>query len=208
MFLPTPGGKDPQTIGTPNSTTIARIRCELRARLEDRRYCHVMGVETIAITIADAAGVAREKAAAAALLHDICKNEPRPALERTLQGAKRYAPTAEDWAHPAVWHGLAAGEIAPEQFGVTDPEVLEAVAYHPTGDSKLGPVALVLFVADFIEPSRHWQGVEDIRRDILQRSLLDAARRVAELKLDHVRRKGKAVHSRTLAMTEWLAQVG
>lgn len=208
MLLPTRGGKGQRTIGTPNSSTIARIRGELRARLEDRRYCHVMGVESFAIAIADAAGVPREKAAAAALLHDICKNEPRPSLEKTLSGARRFAPTAEDWAHPAVWHGLAAGEIAPDQFGVTDHEVLEAVAYHPTGDSKLGPVALVLFVADFIEPSRHWPGVEDIRRDILQRSLVDAARRVAELKLDHVRRKGRVVHSRTLAMTEWLAQVG
>ncbi len=167
-----------------------------------------MGVETFAIAIADAAGVSREKAATAALLHDICKNEPRPALERTLSEARRFAPTAEDWAHPAVWHGLAAGETAPARFGVADPEILEAVAYHPTGGSRLGPVALVLFVADFIEPSRHWDGVEDARRDILQRSLLDAARRVAELKLAHVRRRGRAVHSRTLAMTEWLAQVG
>ncbi len=194
-------------IGTITPFTIARIRARLHDRLDPKRYCHVMGVETFALAIADAAGASREKAVAAALLHDYCKNETREQLTAALKDARRFVPTEEDWAHPAVWHGLVAAELAPSLFDIDDHEVLEAVAFHSTGEAKVGPIALALFVADFIEPSRNFKGVEAIRHELLTAPLIEGARRVAQMKLEHVRKKGKVVHSRTQSMNDWLSQI-
>lgn len=194
-------------IATPVSALLSRIREELRSRVEPERFRHILGVEMFSLVVAQATGVSREKAALAALLHDFAKNRPKDELKDSMRAARRYAPTTEDWEHPSVWHGLVAAVEADSRFGVHDPEVLDAVAFHPTGNAHLGPVGLVLFVADYVEPSRNYPGVSQLREEVLSLSLERAAARVANEKLANLARKGRVIHSRTQAMVDWLSTV-
>ena len=40
-----------------------------------------------------------------------------------------------------------------EKFGIEDAEILEAVANHVSGKEGIGPIGMVLFLSDKIEPS-------------------------------------------------------
>lgn len=186
---------------------IVSLRAELKNRLDADRYRHVMGVEAIAIALAEEFAVAKERALLAALLHDLYKNEPRDVQRQLVDGAKTFRPTAEDLTHPSTWHGLAAAEYGAPRFGISDREILDGVAWHTTGAPHLGPVGLILYIADFIEPTRNFPGVEELRREVFKRRLHQAAELIAKHKIEHVEKKGKPVHSRSVAMLDWLKKI-
>lgn len=182
-----------------------RLREELLARTRPERIPHVMGVECMSLLLAERWGADRSTVQIAALLHDLAKPLSHDDQRALMERGTAVQPTAEDFDHPAIWHGFAAAQEARETHGVTERAILEAVAYHSTGNPGLEDVGLVLYVADFIEPHRKWKGVEAFRIKTLGiDDLREAARNVASAKLAHLSARGRKAHSRTLAMLEWL----
>ncbi len=163
-----------------------------------------MGVEGMSIVLANKWGIDQDRCHLAALLHDLAKPFPFDEQRLRLDNCTVIEATDEDREHPAVWHGLLAAQEAAERFQVDDREVLEAVAYHSTGCHGLSDIGMVIYVSDFIEPSRNWPGVEDSRARIADMTLHEAAHEVAKNKLEKLHRKGRAVHSRTHDMANWL----
>ena len=88
--------------------------------------------EKLAVRLAERNGVSEEKAALAALLHDIAKELPK---DRMLQIITENAIIAKDAARhlPPVWHGAAAAVLAKTEYGVEDEEILSAIRCHTTG---------------------------------------------------------------------------
>ncbi len=183
---------------------VSSLRGELIARTPAHRLTHVLGVEGMAVVLAARHGMETARVHLAALLHDIAKSLPPNVLRERLDGCTVVVPTEEDRHHPQVWHGFVGAQEAHDRYGVKDLDVLEAVAYHPTGKAGLGETGLVLFTADFLEPSRRWNGVEEVRRRLMSESLAEAAHEVARLKLNHLAAAGKPLHSRTQDMADWL----
>ncbi|MCC6547965.1 bis(5'-nucleosyl)-tetraphosphatase (symmetrical) YqeK [Candidatus Sumerlaeota bacterium] len=174
-------------------------------RLPQQRFCHVMGVEGLAVALACRHGLDAEGVLTAALLHDYAKAEPQERLRELMEQGTDYKPTEEDLRHPAMWHGIAAAHVGRSEYGIDDLRVLEAVAYHTTGNEGLGPIGLALYVADYLEPTRGFNGVEQARREILTLTdLRQAALEVARRKIDKIQRKNQPLHGRTLAMARWL----
>lgn len=165
-----------------------------------------MGVEGTAVALAHHWGIDAEKVLIAALLHDYAKGESKHSLESQLDACEDYPVSDEDRKHPELWHGLVAAQIAKDEFGVTDPEIRSAVAFHTTGIDNFGPVGICLYVADTLEPTRKFPGVEEKRREILFAPLQEAAKAAAKLKLELLYQKNHSVHSNTLKMLEWLTQ--
>ncbi len=164
-----------------------------------------MGVEGLAVTLAHRHGVDPNSVLTAALLHDYAKAEPQDRLRELMARGVDHRPSEEDLKHPAMWHGIAAAHLGRSEFGIDDLRVLEAVAFHTTGNEGLNPVGLVLYVADFLEPTRNFNGVEALRREILpMKDLRLAALEVARRKIDKIQRKNQSLHGRTLAMADWL----
>lgn len=163
-----------------------------------------MGVEGLAVALALRHGVDVDQVLLAALLHDFMKAEKKEALGRLLDTVEDFPVTEEDRRHDNVWHGLVAAQVAKAEFGVTDLAVREAIFYHTTGRPGFGPVGLVLYVADCLEPTRTFAGVEEARRRILPMDLRQAACEVSRIKLELLLQKGHGVHSLTLGMKQWL----
>lgn len=182
------------------------VREELLRRTAPERQVHVMGVEGMAVVLATRWGVDLERTLLAALLHDIAKPLPASELRERLESCVAVAPSEDDRRFPAVWHGLVAAQEAHERYGVDDPEVLEAIAWHSTGAAKMASIGLTLYVADFIEPSRSWEGVEAVRQRLSTLPLLEATFEVATMKVERLRTEKKLVHPRTLEMLDWLYQ--
>jgi predicted HD superfamily hydrolase involved in NAD metabolism len=143
-----------------------------------------------------------DRARLSALLHDAAR-EMGP--EDFLSLAERWQLQVEDAERqsPKLLHGPVAAELARFELGVDDEEVLEAVRAHTTGEPRMGPLALVLYVADKIEPARDYPSVGRLRtlaREDLHRAAEESLRRA----IAHNEERGKATHPSSLAMLDWL----
>jgi len=183
---------------------VSAIRRELLERTPPKRLPHVMGVEGMAVCLAVRWGVDADRLLLAALLHDLAKSWPKKKQREMLEGCVLFPPDAEDLEHPAIWHGLLAAQEARDRYGIEDDEILEAVAFHPTGAPRMRAVGLTLYVADFIEPSRSWPGADAVRAEVLRGDLREAILRIAPHKVRFLQEKGRALHPRTVEMAEWL----
>lgn len=169
-----------------------------RSRLKPKRYRHVLGVTHTAVVLAEIHGVDLRLAALAGLLHDYSKEMKPKAIEADL--AERGVEIPEDDRDlPAVWHGLHAVTIARQDWSVGgSPELedlLRAVEFHSTAEEDFSPLSRVLFMADATEPSRQYEGVDELRE--LCRKNLDAAfRRLLTRKVEYVSNQGGLVSPR------------
>lgn len=122
-----------------------------------------------------------------------------------LHDALRDAPQAEleQWSGEVASRGLIHGPAAAARAraeGVTDAEVLEAVAYHTVGHASWGDLGLALYAADFLEPERPFAQAE--RAELAARfpDERDAViRRVIAMRVAHAERKGRALRPETVA---------
>jgi nicotinate-nucleotide adenylyltransferase len=154
---------------------------------------HCIGSAHAAVSLAGRWGANVEDALVAALLHDIAKMEPEESLQRLLVEAG--GDIAVEMPFHKVWHAAAGSVVAQRDFGVND-AVAHAILLHPTGDANMTLLDQIIFLADYIEPSRAWDGVNDLRalaRLDLQAAVDDAVLR----KTAHVRERGIELHPRS-----------
>lgn len=135
---------------------------EVRARLDGPRFRHTLGVVETAELLARRFGADPAKARAAALLHDIARGFDR---EHSLKKAEEFGIVLSDFERRAwvLIHAPLGAELARREFGVSDPEVLDAIRYHTTGRAGMSLLERVVFVADYIEPGRSHPGVKPVR---------------------------------------------
>ena len=53
-------------------------------------------------------------------------------------------------------------------MGIEDEEVLNAIRWHTTGRENMSKLEKIIYIADMIEPSRSFDGVEEIREATLK----------------------------------------
>jgi predicted HD superfamily hydrolase involved in NAD metabolism len=98
-------------------------------------------------------GVDPDRAELAALVHDVADHYgDEDLLLRAEQYGLTITPTER--ANPRLLQGSVGAAILQREYGLADPEVLEAVRTHVTGGLQVGPLAKILFVADKLEPGR------------------------------------------------------
>lgn len=134
---------------------------DLSTKITEKRLQHVLRVEETAIQLAQRYHVSTEKASIAALLHDYAKDYPKEEMYELAY--KRWSDERLQTANKNVWHGFAAATIAKEVYGVSDEEILIAIAGHTIGWYEFNEVLKVVYIADYIEPGRSFEGVEQAR---------------------------------------------
>ena len=122
---------------------------KLAAAVSPSRMDHCLGVETMALQLADRFAVRQDLVTPAALLHDLCRECSPDSL---LKLAAKFDIVIDEIQalEPLLLHGLVASRIAEAELGIADPSILEAIAFHITGGPGLSPLALLIFIADFI----------------------------------------------------------
>ena len=156
---------------------------EIRSMISEHRWIHTLGVRSTAVRLACRFGANPLKAAAAALYHDCAKDMGIREMRRIMTQEYR-CDDEEILRSTALMHGPAGAVVARDRFGITDPEVLDAIRYHTTGRPGMTPLDLVVFVADAIEPNREdYPGLSEIRRlseQSLALAALESLRRTVE----------------------------
>lgn len=133
--------------------TISDLREKIRARQTDKRFEHTLGVAYTAACMAFSSEVDPLKAELAGLLHDCAKCFSDKELIAMCR-ANGVQLTAEELASPAVIHAKYGRYMAEHEFGIKDPDILNAIAYHTTGRENMSTLEKIIFTADYIEPLR------------------------------------------------------
>lgn len=166
-----------------------------------QRREHMARVSGLMGTWADEAGLASDERArwrAVGYLHDVLR-EGAPAELRTL-----VPPEHRELPAPLL-HGPAGAERL-RVAGVLDGEVLTAVAWHTTGDTRFRALGRALYAADFLEPGRTF--LPEWRAELRERMPDDAERVVREIvasRITNLVSKGRPVIPRTLQFWNQLA---
>ena len=175
-----------------------------RTRLSEGRYGHTLRVADTAEDLAHLHGLDPARTRLAALLHDAAREmEPGEFLR-----------LAEEWdldvgeperQSPKLLHAPVAAELARRELGVEDEEVLAAIQAHTVGRPGMGSLALALYVADKIEPARHYPSVGRLRR-LAQEDLRGAAAEALRRAIVHNEGRDRPIHPSSRAMLEWLEE--
>jgi len=144
----------------------------LKINLKESRFRHSLSVSETAIALATQYGENTEKARIAGLVHDCVKNKTdeqliKLAIDHKIELDEIYV------QNPSILHGLVGSIIANEVMGINDEDILNAIHYHTTGRKNMSILEKIIYIADYIEPLRKFDGVEELRN--LCKLDLDAA---------------------------------
>ena len=132
------------------------------AMLDPKRIPHVIGSEDEALRLAERWGVDIDDAREAAILHDITKRFGFEANMRILSDHDFKVGRLER-GEEKLLHAKSGAVLAKAVFGVSD-TVADAIMWHTTGRPQMTPLEKVIYLADYIEPTRDFLGVEDMRK--------------------------------------------
>lgn len=143
----------------------------MEKELNYKRYVHTLGVAYTATSLAMRYGADVSKAETAGILHDCAKCIGVDEMEKLCREGG-ISISALEKGNPALLHSKAGSVLARKKYGVADPEILSAIAYHTTGKPGMTDLEKIIFISDYIEPGRTLApGLPEIRRAVFTESL-------------------------------------
>lgn len=176
------------------------LREQAYSMLDEWRIAHVAGCESEAIELARRWGEDPEKAAEAGILHDITK---RLSYEEQLNLCEKYDIMCDsaELAAPKLLHAKTGAALARDLFGVPD-DIYNAIRWHTTGKPDMTLLEKLIYLADYIEPSRDFDGIDRLRElayeDLDRAMVLGLTMTMAE-----IREKGNEPYVDTLDACAW-----
>ena len=178
-----------------------KLRPTALSFLKHARIPHVLGTEQEAVRLALRYGADVDRARTAALLHDCTK---RLEMDEQLALCAKYGIELDELEQRALklLHAKTGAAVARDRFGVDD-EIYSAIFWHTTGHADMTLLEKVIYLADYIEPTRSFPGVDTLRAacyEDLDKGLLMGL----EMTVEEMKERGNPVHSATLAAIEYL----
>ena len=132
---------------------LIKMENKLSKYLDEERYQHTMGVMFTAASLAMVHGYDILDAQVAGLLHDCAKCIPN---KKKIKLCEQHKIPITDFEknHPVLIHAKLGAYIAQSKYEVSDPAILDAILYHTTGRPVMGPLEKIIYIADYIEPTR------------------------------------------------------
>ena len=178
------------------------LRCASLSMVKAKRIPHIRGCEEEAVRLARRWGADPHLARREGILHDCTKYLD---LAEQLALCEKYHIQLDELERVAVklLHSKTGAAIARYVFGEPE-EVCNAIFWHTTGKADMDLLSKVLYLADYIEPSRaDFEGLEELRHlaytDIDQALLLGC-----ELTIQDMEERGVPVHTNTLQARDFL----
>ncbi len=134
--------------------------------LKPKRMPHVLGTEQEAVRLVRRYGGDETQARIAALLHDCTKKLD---MAQQLALCERYGIMLDELEQKALklLHSKTGAAIARDVFGVED-AVYDAILYHTTGKPDMTRLEKIIYLADYIEPTRDFPGVDELRKTVYE----------------------------------------
>lgn len=129
------------------------MKKQLEKMLTKKRFDHSIGVMDEAVLLAVRYGADVKKAQIAGLVHDCCKNMSYDELLIYAQGLGIEIDEIS-LANEKLIHATVGAKYAGQIFKIEDSEILDAIAYHTTGRADMTLLDKIIYIADYIEPTR------------------------------------------------------
>jgi nicotinate-nucleotide adenylyltransferase len=133
------------------------LKSEVRKYVSDWRYAHILAVESEAVQLALVYCPEKiEKIRVAAVLHDITKDFN---TEKQLNLCEKFGIIKSDsHLYPKILHSFTGAEwIRSEYPSLVDEEIISAVRWHTTGRENMSLTECIIYLADYIEPTRKFE---------------------------------------------------
>lgn len=140
----------------------SEAKANIISDIGEHRFKHSIRVKDTAIKLAEIYGVDRKKAETAALFHDCAKIRDSKVL---MEKANEFGVELDEYmmeSHELI-HAPLGAKMAEKLYGVSDRDVLDAIAYHTTGAEDMNILEKIIYMSDYIEPMRNFPGVEEVR---------------------------------------------
>lgn len=128
----------------------------LQRKLTTKRFHHTLGVAYIASSLAMCHNANLKDAEVAGLLHDCAKymND-----QKSLAFCKKHNIDISEVEkrNPFLLHGKIGCFMTKDKFGIDNSDILNAIHNHTTGRPDMSDLEKIIFIADYIEPSRKVQ---------------------------------------------------
>lgn len=173
------------------------------AMLKPTRVNHVKGCEAEARRLSKRWGGDPDQAAEAAILHDCTK---KAELAEQLRLCEKYGiiPDETERVSGKLLHAKTGAAVAEQDFGF-DPETASAIRWHTTGKADMTLLEKIIYMADYIEPTRDFEGVAPLRA--LAYEDLDKAMLLGlEMSRDEIEGRGEVPHVNTLTAIRWFKE--
>lgn len=148
----------------PTEQMLGALRERIKPYLKERRYAHTLSVEGEAAYMARHLLPEREGSLrAASLLHDIAK---KLSYEKQLNYIREFGIMEADRTPVGdVAHAPAGAALVIRDFPeyAADAEIVSAVKYHATGHAEMTVFEAIVFLADYIEPTRPYESCRALR---------------------------------------------
>jgi len=185
--------------------TIDYVEGWVSTRVSEKRLRHIAGVAKLARRFALKCGCDPYLAELAGWLHDACKHIKDNELVAMAEQQGLELNEIER-AHGHLLHGPVGAGLARAELGLTNREVLEAIAEHTLGAVPMSDLSKVLFLADCLEETRPAEYTDPIwsALDMGGRFDMDKAIVVAcDLNLKYLIEDGKPIHPKTVAVRNY-----
>ena len=152
--------------------------------------------------------LSERKAITASLFHDCAKY--LSSNDKLLKGFSIDQAFGE--VPSSVWHQFAGAYLAEKRFGVKDEEILNAIRYHTSGRENMSELEKLIFLADMLEESRDFDGVDALRglfwKDKGVGALDECLEKALEHSLNYLNKKGGEVYPLTQKAYEFIKKAG
>lgn len=189
---------------SPENTLIQQIDSYAWCRISKKRYEHSVRTARMCARLCGRYGMDEDAGYLAGIAHDMCKEISAEDMFRlALEDGMEITPLEKE--HKSLLHGRAAAVELKKLFGVTDEDVLSAVAWHTFGNTGLCPLGKLLFVADKIEPGRP-QSTDEYRDRLIKMELDELTLSVLDENIAWLESHGKAVADVSYKMRDELME--
>lgn len=184
---------------------LPQLRACSYSMVRAKRIPHIRGTEEEAVRLAARWGVNETLARRAAILHDCTKYLE---LDEQVALCRRFDVELDELERRAVklLHSKTGACMAKHVFGETE-QVYQAIFWHTTGKPDMSMLEKVIYLADYIEPTRDFDGVEPLRRlayEDIDKALLMGM----EMTIEEMKQRGSPIHRNTQGARDWLRQHG
>lgn len=176
---------------------------KLFAALSVKRFAHTLAVAYAARELALRHGLDAQKSEIAGLLHDCAKCIPLEEM-RAMAVEHRLLSDNEALQSGNLLHAPVGAYLARMEYGVNDPEIIQAILYHTTGTPGMSLLDMAVYLADKIEPTRAEYPILSTVRRLAQESLEQALLVSIEGTVRHVAEKKSYLYHGALDTLDWL----
>ena len=174
-----------------SSALTERVKNYAKAVLTKERYEHSVRVAETASRLCKKYGLDASRGYLAGIAHDMCKDMSDEKIAALAREDGKVI-TELEAQKPSLLHGRAAALMLRRDFGVTDKDILQAVAVHTFGEADMCSLSKVVYAADKIEPGR--PQATKAYTDFLDRLSLDElVEKVLVDGIAYLKKKGYAV---------------